>query len=91
VHLRRRHARKRAHLVGGQLFGGFNRLVHGRQNEVLQHVYVGRVNHLGVNFNGNQFFMTAHDHCDHAAAGTRFNGFFAQGFLSVHHLLLHGL
>src|ERR687898_1768383 len=82
-------ARGCVHLVGGQLLGGADPLVHRCLDHVLQHFDVVGVDRAGVDRQLLQLQLAADLHGDHPAAGAGLNDLVLQLLLSLGHVGLH--
>src|SRR5215468_10727994 len=77
------------HGVAHQLFGTAARLVHGGEDQVLEHGDIAGLHDFGIDLDGDQFAATVGSRGHHAAAGRRLDALFAQLLLHLRHLGLH--
>src|SRR3954451_10194690 len=78
-----------AHLAGGKLLGGADRLVDRGLDHVLEHLGILRVDPVRIDLELLQHEVAAHLHGDHAAAGGRLDGLVLELLLRGHHVVLH--
>src|SRR5262245_48909100 len=78
-----------AHLLGHHLLGLTKCLVNPCHNEILEHLDVVRVNHLGLNFDAEHFALAIHRHGDHTTAHGGIERPLGNLFLQLEHFLLH--
>jgi len=62
------------HLLGYHLLGFSNRLVHGGDDHVLEHVHVFGIHHLPLDLHGEYLLLPIDYHLDHTPANRGFSG-----------------